>query len=541
MATPPESSPFPNDAPFPLVGEEPASLLLTAESWAHVLSQERQRLPYSRRIFVNRPLRLDRIDWIGFDMDYTLLRYNALPMDRLSYNEGRKQLVALGYDEALLEFEYNPQRAMRGLLIDKEQGNLLQINHHRHVTAAYHGHRALNKEERKQTYRRAPMKFSSGQDTQLENPDPNYRRFRLIDSLFGVPEACLYADLVEWMESQRKSDEELDFLKLYDDVRTAMDQAHATQSIHRAIEADPATYIIQDPEIAVTLERLRASGKRLFLLTNSDWSYTARAMQFLLEQQTDIHPHWHDFFDLVMVRAGKPRFFRSEEPFEKLSVEGESIGSSHDLQGHKFWRGGNQEDLNRYLGEARDHVLYVGDHIYGDILRTKKSSAWRTMLIVEELERELLLRQEHRESWLLWERMESRRIELSHSLNDLSVLLERLHQFETQPNSNITLQEQAHASALERTERQQQRVQSELENVVERSEALLTEIEQNFNPYWGMLFREGHQYSYLGEQVRAFACIYTSRITNLLGYTPHQYFRPPLPLLPHEMPEEWDD
>ena len=34
-------------------------------------------------------------------------------------------------------------------------------------------------------------------------------------------------------------------------------------------------------------------------------------------------------------------------------------------------------------------MLYVGDHIYGDILRSRKSSLWRTCMIVGELEAEL--------------------------------------------------------------------------------------------------------------------------------------------------------
>ncbi len=34
-------------------------------------------------------------------------------------------------------------------------------------------------------------------------------------------------------------------------------------------------------------------------------------------------------------------------------------------------------------------MLYVGDHIYGDILRSKKTLGWRTMLVVPELESEL--------------------------------------------------------------------------------------------------------------------------------------------------------
>ena len=40
-------------------------------------------------------------------------------------------------------------------------------------------------------------------------------------------------------------------------------------------------------------------------------------------------------------------------------------------------------------GWSGDSVLYVGDHIYGDVLRSKKTAGWRTALIVPEMEREL--------------------------------------------------------------------------------------------------------------------------------------------------------
>ena len=40
-------------------------------------------------------------------------------------------------------------------------------------------------------------------------------------------------------------------------------------------------------------------------------------------------------------------------------------------------------------------VLYVGDHIYGDILRSKKTLGWRTMLVVPELETELEVQAAH--------------------------------------------------------------------------------------------------------------------------------------------------
>jgi hypothetical protein len=44
---------------------------------------------------------------------------------------------------------------------------------------------------------------------------------------------------------------------------------------------------------------------------------------------------------------------------------------------------------------AGPQVLYVGDHIYGDILRSKKTLGWRTMLVVPELEAELEVQAAH--------------------------------------------------------------------------------------------------------------------------------------------------
>jgi hypothetical protein len=40
-------------------------------------------------------------------------------------------------------------------------------------------------------------------------------------------------------------------------------------------------------------------------------------------------------------------------------------------------------------GIGGEKVLYVGDHIYGDILRSRKASLWRTCMVVQELEDEI--------------------------------------------------------------------------------------------------------------------------------------------------------
>lgn len=57
----------------------------------------------------------------------------------------------------------------------------------------------------------------------------------------------------------------------------------------------------------------------------------------------------------------------------------------------KVFQGGNSHKLHRLLRVTQgQRVLYVGDHIFSDILRTKRSVGWRTCLIVPELGREII-------------------------------------------------------------------------------------------------------------------------------------------------------
>ncbi len=66
------------------------------------------------------------------------------------------------------------------------------------------------------------------------------------------------------------------------------------------------------------------------------------------------------------------------------------------------------------------------------------------------------------------------------------------------------------------------------------AETLERDVEEGFNPYWGLLFKEGNENSRFGEQVEQYACLYTSRVSNFLLYSPMQYFRSPRDLMPHE-------
>src|SRR5262244_1036573 len=71
-------------------------------------------VPRSRRVFVNRNLRMDEIELVGFDMDYTLAIYNQASLERLSVDcTLRKMVQKRGYPEEILTLDYDPAWAIR--------------------------------------------------------------------------------------------------------------------------------------------------------------------------------------------------------------------------------------------------------------------------------------------------------------------------------------------------------------------------------------------------------------------------------------------
>jgi len=56
------------------------------------------------------------------------------------------------------------------------------------------------------------------------------------------------------------------------------------------------------------------------------------------------------------------------------------------------FQGGNYRHLNEILGlTSGEQVLYVGDHMYSDVLKSKRDLGWRTCLIVPEVAEELAM------------------------------------------------------------------------------------------------------------------------------------------------------
>ncbi|HJZ85370.1 MAG TPA: HAD-IG family 5'-nucleotidase [Polyangia bacterium] len=479
-------------------------------------------VPRSRRVFVNRNLRMDEIDLVGFDMDYTLAIYNQASIERLSIEcTLRKMVEKHRYSSAILGLDYDPAWAIRGLVVDRRQGNLLKMDRYGHVGRVYHGRRPVAKPERHALYRgEQRIRLSSS-------------RYAWIDTLFALPEAVMYTRLIDYFEDQKQP---LRFTRLWQDIRECIDEAHRDESMKTIIKANPGAYLVRDPELAPTLHKYRSSGKRLFLLTNSLWDYTDHVMRFLLDNALSAYPSWRSYFDIIVVAAQKPAFFTERAPFSEIDASGHPLRQFREgqlLRG-RIYECGNLYDLERMAGAGGDHVLYIGDHIYGDMLRSKKSSNWRTAMIIQELESEIQMQDRRAAEIARLEELERRLPTLDSEINYAQLVLKSLARLSDSASGEPKIDPRQVETAKRAAKANLDHLRAELRDTLDEYGTLHQEIDRAFNPYWGPLFKEGPENSRFGEQVEDYACVYTSRVSNFLSYSPLQYFRGPRDHMPHE-------
>lgn len=279
------------------------------------------RLPRLSQVFCNREIRMDRVKVIGFDYDYTLASYKST-LQRLVYEQARQHLVERQhYPAELAERSYDPSFAIRGLVFDRHHGVLLKLSYAQAIApdAAYRGRQRMSRDELRRLY---------GEALQL---DPAYirRNMRPLNDLFALSEVCLLADVVQLAVDSGTA---FDAAVVGDDVSKAIVWVHMSGAMHDTVAANPEAYLHPSPRLGGLLRAARESGKSLFLLTNSGFDFVDHGMRFL------VGPGWRELFDVVIVSAQKPHFYKADSPFRAISQTGE---------GAQFlkWRAAVQEDL----------------------------------------------------------------------------------------------------------------------------------------------------------------------------------------------------
>jgi HAD superfamily 5'-nucleotidase-like hydrolase len=452
-------------------------------------------------IYVNRILNMKQIKVIGFDMDHTLVRYYSDKFEELTFNVAVKKLVEdYGLPKDVLNFKFDFNKAIRGLIIDTENGNILKVSLYNKIKNAYHGTKEISYREQIEHYGASSI-------------DLRDSKFMSVDTTFSIALTIIYSQLVDLKDAQTEKVIP-SYAELAEQVLNAVDIAHRDGSLKEEVKANLDKYIIKDPEVVEALERFKKYGKKLWIITNSGYAYTKALLDYAINPFLKDHKHWSELFEITVTLAAKPRFFTDKLPFLKVDSTSGMLENFDKKLEPGIYQGGWGVKLQKDMEVLGNDILYLGDHIYGDILKLKKACDWRTALVVEELEHEVKAYKETKEISIEIDKLMDQKKDLEKKIDDL------------------------YAKEFEHGEKVDKEVVhtqfDEVEKIDKQLGKHIKNYENHFNKYWGEVFRAGAEPSFFAEQVERYACIYMSKIADFNDYSPRTYFRPHKRKLSHE-------
>lgn len=451
-------------------------------------------------IFINRTLNMKKIKAIGFDMDYTIVRYNTEAFERLTHQATLKKLVSeKKYPEDILKLEFDFQRVIQGLVIDKKKGNLLKVSRFGKVKSSYHGLSPIDFKEQQKMYGNGVIDLS---DVHIQSLDTN----------FAVSNGVLYSQLIEM---KKKGADLPDFETLAEDIKEALDICHSDGTLKNHVRKNIAEFIIQDHDVVTLLERYKRYGKKLLIITNSDFSYTKLLLDYTINPFLKEHSDWSELFEITITLSSKPRFFTTKAAFLKIDPATGLMTNAEGKITKGIYQGGFAGKLQKDLGLEGDEILYLGDHIYGDVVSIKKTFNWRTALVLDPLKEEI---ESIKSSAFIQSEIDKQmaiKESLEHMLNDIDMRKNELHEDVSKEELNNLF--------------------NDIDKVNSIISELLDQHKKFFNPYWGEMMRAGLEESRFADQVEKYACIYMTKVADLISYSPRTYFRPFRRTLPHEL------
>jgi len=462
-----------------------------------------------RRVFTNLTLNMRKIKAIGYDMDYTLTQYNAEAWEECAFGHARDRLEALGWP--VKELVFDAGMVSRGLVIDLELGNLVKASRFGWIVRAAHGTRILEYRQLRRAY--------SGTIIDLAE-----ERYVFLNTLFSLSEASLYIQCVELLD-EGLLPSGIGYRELFGAVRDAIDSAHRDGSLKADVLADPERFIVLDEDIVASLLDQRHAGKRLMLITNSEWSFASQIMTYTFDRYLPEGQTWRDLFGTVIVSSAKPGFFTSSNPLYKVVDEERGLLQPHhgSIEAGGVFFGGNARLVEQYLGVSGDEILYVGDHLYGDVHYSKALLRWRTALILQELESEIRVLTDFLPTQERLAALMKQKEHLEAQLSALRLAALRSRDAYADPMFEVDDPDTAIAET-----------RSLLVALDDQIAPLAIEAGKLRNEAWGLMMRAGADKSLLARQVERYADIYTSRVSNLLYPGPYATYRIGRLDLPHD-------
>ncbi|MGH0170407.1 UNVERIFIED_CONTAM: hypothetical protein FKN15_074629 [Acipenser sinensis] len=310
-------------------------------------------------------------------------------------------------------------------------------------------------------------------------------------------------------------------------LKVMMDANHVD---YRALKRDYHHRIFVNRSLA--LEKIKCYGFDMdyTIATYKSPQYEELCFELLLDRLVSIgYPHeilqykydptfptstpkkpWRSYFDLVVVDTRKPLFFGEGTVLRQVDRDTGKlrIGTyTGDLQHGTVYSGGSSDIICDLLRVKGKDILYVGDHIFGDILKSKKRQGWKTYLVVPELAKELQVWTENVSTAGVW----TERSYLFDELKSLDIFLAELYKH---LDSGST--ECPDISAI----------RTQIKSVTHEMDMCYGKM--------GSLLRCGSRQTLFSSQLMRYADLYASSCLNLLYYPFSYLFRAPPVLMPHE-------
>jgi 5'-nucleotidase len=352
-------------------------------------------------------------DWIGFDLDHTVARYKLPALHTLTLAACTDWLRHHAHLPASA-FALPPmgELAVRGAVIDRKRGNVICIDHRRHVYAAWHGATQLAPGDARTEYE-ADAELAAFEFLTTH-------RFWPTHSYFETFLPALFVRLVDWLDAANAQGDSAWAqwpackVRSYEDIT---DMVHLSLvyiytnfhvgAFFEAFRARPEHYLHRRPFVRRWIQRVRETSPntRVFLATNSMAEFTDLLCRFVIGDD------WTELFDLVVFKARKPLFFShgcaktsldplvcyrvrytapmtpdiDSEPADAMQARSSQAGP----YAHLFEGGcaAQAEELFRRVSDKQDVVVwYAGDHLAGDCRAAARCCrAWRACAVVEEL------------------------------------------------------------------------------------------------------------------------------------------------------------
>ncbi|XP_069394958.1 5'-nucleotidase, cytosolic IIa isoform X1 [Paralichthys olivaceus] len=296
----------------------------------------------------------------------------------------------------------------------------------------------------------------------------------------------------------------MSYKSMFQDVRDAVDWVHFKGSLKEKTVENLEKYVVKDPKLLLLLSRMNEVAK-VFLATNSDYKYTEKIMTYLFDfshgpKPGTPHQPWQSYFDLILVDARKPVFFGEGTVLRQVdTTTGQlKLGTyTGTLQRGIVYSGGSSDIVCDLLGAKGKDIIYIGDHIFGDILKSKKRQGWRTFLVIPELAQEL--------------RVWTDKSSIFEELQSLDCFLAELYK-----HLDSSSNERPDISSLQ---------------------GQIKKVTHDMDMCYGMmgsLFRSGSRQTLFASQVMRYADLYAASFINLLYYPFSYLFRASHVLMPHE-------